>query len=342
MKRVMVWAVGLVVVAALGWGLWWQALASGQRAAIEAWFADRRQAGWQAELGAITVEGFPLRLDRELLAIQLADPRAGWSWTLPRVGVKGEAIAPTRFDLVMPDHHSIAIPGQRVDIRHRRLDGQLSLVPGPRLGWRDGIVQGEAVAIASQAGWEAGAEALSAQLVERAPGTAPANSYTMTLDATGVDLPRRLLDRIDPADLLSTRVEELSFAGSAALTAPLDLRTIENGEIDLTAATIRKARLSWGELAVDARGTFDVTADGYPQGEITLTLSNWRQMIVIARNSGAVEPGLIDAAEQALQFVALIAGDGDNIDVPLKLSCGKVRIGPFAIADAPRLAEAGK
>ncbi|MBY8974592.1 DUF2125 domain-containing protein [Rhodobacteraceae bacterium NNCM2] len=338
MKRIIGILVSLLVLAGLALAIWWQVLSSGQKAAIEAWFAQRRAAGWQAELSDVTVSGFPFELDRRLTGIQLADPKAGWSWTLPEVQVNGTATSPTRMMLILPDRHRIAVPGERIDISHRRFDAEVYLLPGPWLDWQEGHVHGEDLKLVSQSGWSAAADAISAALVEREPGTAPPNSYSLTLDASKVTLPRELLAQIDPTGLLSTSVEEVSIAAAGAFRAPLDRRALEEGQLALVAGTIRHARLSWGELTVDARGGFEVDAQGYPEGKINLTLGNWRQMITIARGMDALDKALIDAAEQALEFVALLAGNGDDLDVPLSLSGGKVRIGPIAIADAPRLA----
>ncbi|MEM7668821.1 MAG: DUF2125 domain-containing protein, partial [Pseudomonadota bacterium] len=156
--------------------------------------------------------------------------------------------------------------------------------------------------------------------------------------AQSVVLPLPLMQKIDPTGLLQPEMQELTIRGTAAFAAPLDRYALEDGELALRAATLRTVRLDWGDLRLVARGRFDVDPAGYPAGEIDLTLVNWRQMLVIAREARVLDPSLIDAAEQALEFIARLRGEADRIDVPLGLSGGKIRIGPIAIADAPRLA----
>ncbi|MEM7506161.1 MAG: DUF2125 domain-containing protein [Pseudomonadota bacterium] len=338
MKRLMKWGLGLVVLGAIGWFAWWSLLAVGQETAISTWFEERREAGWQAEHGAIDVQGFPFRLDRRISDIALADPRTGWAWALPVVSVEGAAQTPTRIRVSLPEAHRLAVPGERVDITHETLAASLALRPEPALPLLDAKAEGRAIRLESQSGWTAEAEILGVQVTERAPETGPANAYDLLVDAQGVDLPKPIIEAIDPTGLLEPKLDALRIEGHGAFRAPLDRHALEDGRLALAAATVKTARLTWGELSVEATGSFQVDRAGFPEGKVKLRLRNWRQMIKVARDSGAVSRDVLDAIEEALEFVALLAGGGDTLDVPLRLSGGKVRIGPVAVADAPRVA----
>lgn len=338
MGRIIRGAALIVVLACVAGTLWWFLLARGQEAAIAQWFEGRRAAGWQAEHGAISVAGFPLRLDRRIAQIALADPGTGWSWRLPEVAVTGEALSPNQFDMTLPARHEIAVPGERVEITHTVFTASARLAADPRLEWQEGGAMASGIRAAAQSGWSASADSLDLSLTRRAPESAPPNSYALSLVARTVVLPKPVIERIDPTGFLQPEVQELTVRGTAALDAPLDRLALEDGQLALRAATIRQISLNWGDLSLEARGRFDVDPNGYPAGEIDLTLVNWRQMIAIAREAGALNPSLVDAAEQALEFIARLRGGSDRLDVPLGLSGGKIRIGPVAIADAPRLA----
>ncbi len=93
---------GAAVLGALAWTGWWYALARGQEAALAAWFAERARAGWQAEHDGIGLTGFPLRLEREIAAIRLADPATGWAWTAPWLRVESATVNPSRFAVTWP------------------------------------------------------------------------------------------------------------------------------------------------------------------------------------------------------------------------------------------------
>lgn len=330
--------IALVVLAALGWTGWWFLLASGQEAALSHWFAERREKGWQAEHGEIDVSGFPMKLDRRIEDIALTDPATGWSWELPEVTLEGAAQSPTVLRLVFPETHRISLPREKIDVTHHRLAAFLSLTPGQTLALREASMEGEAFALTGQSGWTARAADLAAALTLREPEAGPANSYNLAVRAIDVALPKPLLALIDPTGLLESKVDEVVWEGHAALAAPIDRIALEDGRLAVKAATIRNARLTWGDLAVEMQGSVEVDAAGYPDGKMKLRLRNWRRMIAIAREGGAVDRNVLDAVEQALGFVALLAGNDTDLSVPLNLSGGKIRIGPVAVADAPRLA----
>ena len=73
----------IIAAAAIGWSVWWWAIASAKERALAAWLDERRAAGWVAEAEAIDVGGFPYRIDTTIRGLELANPAAGWSWTAP-------------------------------------------------------------------------------------------------------------------------------------------------------------------------------------------------------------------------------------------------------------------
>ncbi|MEM8699463.1 MAG: DUF2125 domain-containing protein [Pseudomonadota bacterium] len=330
--------IALVVLAALGWSAWWAVLAAGQQAAIERWFADRRAAGWQAEHGAVSVGGYPLRLARRIPEVALADPEAGWAWRLPEVALEGEATEPTEFTLTLPEAHVLAVPGERVEITHSRLDAQLGLVPGMGLALAGAALEGRTLRLAAQSGWTAGAKQVTARLSARDAASGPENSYNLKLIARTVEIPAPVLAELDLTGLLEAEIEELRIEAYGAFRQPLDRFALEEGRVDLTRAVLREARFAWGAMAVEARGEFRADRRGYAAGKLRLRLTEWRQMIDLVRQSGKLPRDMEQAITRALELLVLFSGGGESLDVPLELSGGKVRIGPVAVADAPRIA----
>jgi hypothetical protein len=106
----------------------------------------------------------------------------------------------------------------------------------------------------------------------------------------------------------------------------------------LRAATLREVGFEWGEMKLVLSGSFEVDADGYPVGSIEVEAREWRQMLRLAVSAGAIDEGTAETITTGLEFVTALTGSGDSLSAPLNLSGGKVRIGPFAVADAPRLA----
>ncbi len=330
------------ILGALAWTGWWYALARGQEAALAAWFDDRARAGWQAEHDGIGLTGFPLRLEREIAGIRLADPKTGWAWTAPWLRVESATFSPSRVDVTWPGTQSLAVPGERTDIASSAMAATLELRPDSALG----LIHASAkvagldirarpgVGAGSGPGWTARAGSVVADIAERVND----DGYAITFRAERVLLPEPVMARIDPTGLAGREVERITFDGAAVFDAPLDRHLIEDGRLALKAVTIRRASFQCGRMRLEAKGKIEIDDRGYPKGKIRLTARHWREIIALARRSGAIGADMARALTTALELVALLSGDRDELDATLKFRDGEVWIGPLSIGRAPRLA----
>ncbi len=328
-----------LIMGALVWAGWWYALAKGQEAGLAAWFDDRADHGWQAEYTEIGMTGFPLRLEREITDIQLADPKTGWAWSAPWLRVVSDTFTPNRVEVTWPDAQSLAVPGERTDITSRTMAAQLELKPELALGLTHASVDVAGLDVRARPGpagrgWTASAGVVEADVAERVND----DGYTITFKAEKVILPEPLMARIDPTGLAGRELERMTFDGSAVFDAPLDRTLIEDGHLALRAATIRRAEFQWGQMRLDAKGKIKVDKQGYPKGKIKITARHWREIIALAQRSGAIGSDVAKALETALELVALLGGDRDELDATLKFKDGHVWIGPISIGKAWRLA----
>jgi hypothetical protein len=327
------------ILGALVWTGWWFALAKGQEAGLAAWFDDRANHGWQAEHAGIDLTGFPMRLEREIIDIQLADPKTGWAWSAPWLRVVSDTFTPNRVEVTWPDAQSLAVPGERTDITSSIMAAQLELKPELALGLTHASVAVAGLDVRARPGpagrgWTASAGVVEAEVAERVND----DGYTITFRAEKVILPEPLMARIDPTGLAGRELERMTFDGSAVFDAPLDRYLIEDGRLALRAATIRRAELQWGQMRLDAKGKIKVDKQGYPKGKIKITARHWREIIALAQRSGAIGPDVAEALETALELVALLGGNRDELDATLNFDDGEVWIGPISIGKAWRLA----
>lgn len=338
MWRVFRWIVILAVLIVVGWSGWWYAGAEGQKAGFRAWLDNQRQRGWQAEVGEIEIEGYPTVFDMRALDLALADPGNGWAWRAPLLQAESLAYEPTRITVDWPANQTLAVPGDRAEIKSDRMRTVLDLRPGPSMELRQAATDIAALSIASQQGWSAGAEKLFMDLAEKPADLGPPNSYDLNLEAVAVMLPQEIVDAIDPTGWLEARIDRFTVQGHAAFDDALGRETIETGKVALRTATIREAGFEWGEMRLVLTGDFKVDDDGFPVGEIAIEAREWRQMVRLAVRSKLIGRDLAETITTAVEVVTMLAGTGDTLKAPLGLSGGKVRIGPIAIADAPRLA----
>lgn len=336
-KRLLNVLFALLVLGALAWTGWWYAVALGQEKALAHWFDERAAAGWQAEHGEIRLTGFPFRLVREVPRIRLADPKAEWAWAAPWLRIESGPVAPTRFEVTWPASQSFAVPGERSEIGAESLEARLELRPEASLRLVEAGMEAVALDVAAQSGWRAGAGSVRARIAARVND----EGYDVTLRAEKVELPEPLVRHVDPLGVAGREVERLTIDGAAVFTRPLDRRLIEEGRLGLVQATVRQASLQWGDVRLELAGAIRVDQAGYPVGKLDVTARHWREILAMARRTGAIGPEMAGAVEGALGLVARLGGDPDRLDATLRFEGGRVWLGPVAIGDAPRLAAPG-
>ena len=331
-------AIGFVLLAAALWSGWWFVGSRGQGAAWEAWFTDRRAAGWLAEYETLNVAGFPNRFDTEFTALQLADPRAGWAWSAPWVRLFMLSYKPNHVIAELPPMQKVSFGAETVDVASTRIAASLRVEPDTNLALVRLSAEIEGLELQGRSGWTAAAPAAALHLLAADPELAPENSYDLQISATDVDLPVPLVENLDPTGQLSTRLDTLLIEGRITFDAPLDRRAVEEGRLGLRAFSLSAGRLEWGEMTLSGRGLVEVGADGYPTGEIALIARGWRKLVEVSVAAGMIEPGIADALKVALELVAMVTSGGKReIETTLRFAGGRVFIGPVAIGPAPRL-----
>jgi hypothetical protein len=326
-----------VVLPALGWSAWWWIGASAKEAAFEGWLADRRADGWVAEAAAITTVGFPNRFDTRLARLSLADPDLGWAWEAPFLDVLMLSYAPTRAVLAAPPEQTVAVPGARATLRSDLLRASARLEPGPALALERVSLEGKALRLSGAEGWEAEAARLEAHVAEDPGPGAPPESYAVAATVEGLRLPAVWRDRVDPAGALAELVDRFTLDARAAFDRRLDRSAVEDRPPRLRAVSLTALEARWGALSLRASGRVAADARGYAEGELTVRATRWREMLRAAVAAGALDADVAAAVEGGLGLLALLGGDADAIEAPLRFSGGRTTIGPVPVGRAPRL-----
>lgn len=340
MRRIILVLLGLGLLAVGAWVAWWFIAANGQRTGLEFWLEQQRARGWQAESASIEATGFPGDVTLSIREPRLADPRTGWSWQAPELTAVTDPFTPTRIAVTWPGEQQLGLTDDQITLVSEAMSTLLDLRPGPSMELREAATEATALVANGRTGWTAAAQSLNIRLIERGEDIAPPNSYDLRSEAVDLKLPKELISDLDPTGLLKVKpkIDRVTLSGHAAFDDPIDRIALEEGRLAVRAATIREAGFSWGDMKLVVRGAFKVDDQGYPDGEIEIEAEEWERLIELAISSGAIDGDLAETIRGAVQLVTAFSGGGKDLSFPLGLGGGKVRIGPFAIADAPRLA----
>jgi hypothetical protein len=339
MRRSLAILIGVVILAAVAWGGWWYLQATTRDRALNAWLADRRAAGWVAEVAELRTTGFPNRVDVIATGLSLADPAAGWAWRADEFQVLSLSYRPQEVIAVLPGTQVVSTPYETISASSELFRGSVAFRPTTRLELDRMTFEVEQMQIHGESGWQAGLEkAIFA--TRQAPTVAPF-AHDVALNADQLTLPRSVTGVIDKGGMLPEAINALGIDATVTFDRPWDRSTIEGGNPVVQQVIVRDVSMTWGKLDLRGRGTLDVDADGFAEGRLDMRARNWREMIDLAETTGAVDPTLAGALRAGLGLMARLAGDGEAISVPLDFSDGVTRLGPVVLGPAPVLARRG-
>ncbi|APX12265.1 DUF2125 domain-containing protein [Tateyamaria omphalii] len=329
MRRLM-WIVALV---ALVWCGWWWAASSGLRGGVSAWFDARAAEGWQAEVQEVTGGGFPLTLRAGLRDVALADPQAGLAIRTGTLDIAAPAYWPGDVTVTLDDDPIlIASPFGRSTLTMADGVMALNLHPGTALelealGWTSGPWQVEdAQGILAQAGdltltmvqTDGATYALTAAAQSFAPGSAARRNL-------------RLPDTFPGA------FDSLQMRADITFDTAWDRRALDQRRPQPRVIDLHLAEAIWGDLQFNLSADLTVDAQGNPSGTVAIQAENWRTMLDLAENVGALPAQLRGQVEGVFQALAGASGNDDTLDVELTLRDGAIRLGFIPLAPAPRL-----
>ncbi|MEM9583603.1 MAG: DUF2125 domain-containing protein [Pseudomonadota bacterium] len=323
----------LIIVVAAVWAGYWVIGSTGHKAAVTKWMDDRRAEGWQVEYSDHVVRGFPNRFDTTLTDLQLTDPETGISWQAPFFQVLSLSYKPNHLIAVWPAEQIFATPHGKLSVRSETMRASLVVKPSTALELDRATVEMAGASVTSSDGWTASFDRLNAA-IRNAPATA--STYDVVVDIATL-LPGEQFRRIiDQGGTLPNQIEALKLDVQAELAGPLNRRALETRRPDVAGLKVNVIRGTWGQLDLRAKGEMEVR-DAKPEGELAITAKNWRDMLALAVQAGAVEASAASAAEFGLGLLANASGNPNALDATLRFSSGATFLGPLPIGPAPEI-----
>lgn len=257
----------LLIVALIGWTVWYFALKDivGQR--VEAWAAAQRAAGAQVSYSAVSYSGFPLRLTLTFEEAGYVAPGGGWSLTTPRIALH---INPSDLALIIIEpRETLAWTTKGVRRTFTPRESAISVHFSNDRPDRV-IVEGQNIAITRNGAPDMTIGKIVAG-IRPDPRTAADGQFS--LDAEAVDfikLPKGFEALGGQMQMLNARVV---IENGAVLSAPSRDRLAAWREAS-GAARVEALRTSWGPAQVTATGRFVVDDERRPEGDLSLNLEN--------------------------------------------------------------------
>lgn len=314
----------VIFLAAAGWAGYWAVGSRGLERGLTAWFDARAAEGWAVHVGEIDTVGFPNRFDTTLSDLELADPETGLAWSAPFFQILALSYRPHHVIAVWPDQQRVSTPNQKIDITSETLRGSVVFVPGPALALDRATVEFSTIGLSSTADWRA---ALGGGQLALRQTPLIENTYDIAFEARDLTLPTRFNEMLAQTGLTSDTAQGLRLEASVEFDRPWDRFAIEDSRPQPVAIDLRLARATWGELDLKLAGELQMDGRGRPSGEITVKATNWREMLDLAAQSGALPESLRGLVERGFETLAGLSGNPKTLDIPLAFRDGQVVLG---------------
>ncbi|SDC97229.1 DUF2125 domain-containing protein [Ruegeria marina] len=326
--------VRVALLAAALWSGYWAVAGFGLRGSVTGWFSVQAERGWQAEYSDIRLSGFPFRHRITIDAPALADPSTGTAWRADRLALESPAIWPGRQTLHFPETaQRLSYYDHTLVIEAEAMRADLNLAPGNALTLQSMALTSGEWSVSRGAEVLADADALSLSMVQQ---DAPEH-YRIHAEAPDFSPGKDMRRLLGGSEQLPRSFDRLELDLNVAFDKPWDRSALEQSRPQPRVIDLKLAEAVWGELRLFAAGKVTVDEYGVPTGEVALKAENWREMVNMAQQSGALPARAAEPLTRVLNMLAGLGGNPEALDLELGFRGGYVTLGPIPLGPAPRL-----
>ncbi|SFS64679.1 hypothetical protein SAMN04488040_1276 [Sulfitobacter marinus] len=327
--------VGILVIVAVFWCGWWALASAGMQRGISKWLDVRRSLGWQADVGGIEKQGFPLRLHAQLNDVAIADPNTGVAARMNQLDISAPTYWPGYVTVALPETPiTLVTPDLRATLSAKSAAADLRLRPGRALQLQSLGLSGGAWSLDTATDNIVAADTVDLTMAQQATNTPV---YALKLNA----------DNLVPGSLarsfigLSNDWPAVFDLFTADLMVTFDRvwnrRALEQHRPQPRAIDLRRAHFTWGDIEILATGDLTVDEVGLISGALSVKAENWPALLDMVESAGYLPPNMRPQAEQMLKGLAQMAGKTTGLDLTLSFQEGRMSMGFIPLGRAPRV-----
>lgn len=279
-------------------------------------------------LSEVTVTGFPRYFDVDVRDFSARQDDV-FSWSTPGARITAASLDPTRLDIDLSRPHAIGgrwgdmvLDTERAQVI--ALFGKTTLLPlqdlrfaleGAKLGHSNGLGLAAEKIIA---------------VIKNREGEDP-GVYSVETEITGTDITKIFPElpnnyrRLGPIRG-SANIFFTSGWAAGDLTASLPV---------FRGAILEKLSASIGNSELNLNGTLQINPDSSVSGNVTLTITQWRELLNLAKLVGKIDGEGKEVFAEILSEVEALSGKPGTLELPLVIKNGAVTYGVFTLGVIP-------
>ena len=283
--------------------------------------------GSEVRFEVASVTGYPKNFTIGITEIELG-AKDSFTWATQEVLVEAKSYQPNRINVDLSKPHSISGSLGSLEIDAELAD--LSVLFKPNLQLSLGSLEAlfKNLALSFEGLPDAEVETMSARL-DASPNTE--KNYQLTAQIENLDLSNILVGLGSDYQTF----QNISLSAEAELSQPLDRLTMARGAPQLQMLLLREALINYGDISVLLDAKLVSNEAEALNGNINLTVQNWKTLFSLVKNLGYVEPDLEEFFYTILVNLAIQGGSEDTLTIPLTINNNTISFGALTLGVLP-------
>jgi len=317
----------LIAIPFFIWTGYWTAFAYAIERGISLASQNPQISGTAAQFEVASVTGYPQNFAIGITEIEIR-AKDRFTWATQEVLVEAKSYQPNRINVDLSDPHSISGSIGSLGIDAELADLSVFFKPNLQLslGNLDANFQNVILSFEGIAGAEM--ETMSAHI------SASANtetSYQVTAQIQNLNLSNMLVGLGKDYQ----EIQNISLSAEAQLSQPLDRLTMASGAPQLQMLLLHEALINYGNISVLLDAKLVSNEAGALNGNVNLTVQNWKTLFSLVKRLGYIEPDLEEFFFTILVNLAIEGGSEDSLTIPLTITNNTISFGALTLGVLP-------
>ncbi|MCY4542327.1 MAG: DUF2125 domain-containing protein [Rhodobacteraceae bacterium] len=317
------------IVLIVGWSGYWLVVSRSYKNAIVELLDDANSSSWQTEHDAVSVRGFPNRLDARIDNLQLQNTDWQVRWSVPWVDILSLSYRFNHAILVLPPPHSLSVEGEEFTFETLDIRSSVEFASTSSLRLERLIVEFDS-AEPPQDGQVQDSHSKTVFAVQARPEAA--NIYDISLKTSNPPPAQPAASGNWNVLLLGALLQQMDVSAKATLRQPLDRFSCENDSLEILELDIAKAGLPNDPSGLEVSGRLTAMENGNLEGVLRVSVQD-----ILAFFNQTFELLPLSDNEAKLLELALraIAKFDSDMALDVLLANSGVTIGWFTLKSTP-------
>ena len=322
--RIIIWTITIIV---LSWSAYWMIGAKSIKAELLASIQNINSEGWSIEYSDAVVKGFPYRFDLTINNLKVKNKKNYLTWTLPYFQILSLSYAPKDLILVWPKEQEIKTKTKTISLISNKMLASIERTNISSYDISKFILEVEGANIKSSEDLVLQSKSIILAISKLKAET---SAYKFGLNSTGLLVQSSDQSFYGLIGLLNTNSLSLNINADVYLDTLLRV-TEKKLYPKITKLNLKEISIHSKDLTLTALGDLETDKQGFPEGNIQLKISGWKQFLSII-NPTDINKKIVES----LAFLSILSGNQNDLTLDLKIRERKLFLGPLILGNIPK------